>query len=217
MKELYFTKKNIIDQSHKIIKSTDKYANGRLFEFDRNQSILLVTDMQEFFLNPDSHAFVPSAPAIVPGIVKLITSCLNNNIPVITTKHMNSKLDAANMMVWWKRILSPENPLVNIINSISEFNLPVITKSQYDAFFQTELDSLIGKYQKTQIIICGVMTNLCCETTCRSAYVRGYQTFFPVNTTAAYNMTMHQSTFNNMAFGFAQAIMSTKLIKKIEK
>jgi isochorismate hydrolase len=217
MKELYLTESNIINQSQNIINGAEKYSGGRYFNFNPENSILLVTDMQEFFLNSDSHAFVPSASAIVAGICRLIERCLNKEIPVIATQHINTKQNASNMMWWWKRILSEETKMAGIIDKISAFNLPVIKKQQYDAFFQTELDHIMQTHNKSQIIVCGVMTNLCCETTCRSAFVRGYQSFFPVDTTAAYNLDMHQSTFNNMAFGFAEAMLSSGLIEKIEE
>ena len=45
---------------------------GRL-QFRPEGSALLVLDMQRFFLEKSSHAFIPAARATVPGIVELVT------------------------------------------------------------------------------------------------------------------------------------------------
>jgi isochorismate hydrolase len=55
----------------------------------------------------------------------------------------------------------------------------------------------------TQVVICGVMTHLCCESTARSAFMHGYEVFFPVDGTATYNLTYHRASLVNLAHGFA--------------
>ena len=46
----------------------------------------------------------------------------------------------------------------------------ITSKSQYDAFHGTELDSLLRAIGVKTIIVSGVMTNLCCESTARGDY-----------------------------------------------
>ncbi|CAG8504543.1 8812_t:CDS:2 [Racocetra fulgida] len=45
------------------------------------------------------------------------------------------------------------------------------SKTRYDAFYKTELDSLLTSLGIKTLIIYGVKTNLCCETTARSEYL----------------------------------------------
>jgi len=52
-------------------------------------------------------------------------------------------------------------------------------------------------------VVCGVMTHLCCETTAREAFVRGFEVFFPVDGTASYNQKFHEASLQNLAHGFA--------------
>ena len=69
------------------------------------QSALLVLDMQEYFLDPASHAFVPSGRSIIPGIQKLVTAYSQRNMPVIFTQHINTRQDAGMMSSWWNELI----------------------------------------------------------------------------------------------------------------
>jgi nicotinamidase-related amidase len=176
--------------------------------------------MQAYFLDPGSHAFAPSAPAIVPNIEKLIRFAILNHMPFVFTRHINQAGSAGNMDIWWRDMITEENPLSGIIQPFIKYldndpgaKMKVFEKSQYDAFFQTGLDQFLQSENIRQVIISGVLTNLCCETTARSAFVRGYEVFFPVDATAAYNLDLHLSTFKNMAFGFSPVITTEDLIK----
>jgi len=51
--------------------------------------------------------------------------------------------------------------------------------------------------------VAGVMTNLCCETTAREAFVRGFRVFFSVDATATSSVDLHEATLKNLAYGFA--------------
>ncbi len=215
MKEEYFTGENIIKVSKEIIEIAEQYSNRRSFEFIPDKACLLVTDMQNFFLKNDSHAFIPSAKAIIPGILQLIQESSKKNIPIIYTRHFNTDNNAQNMMLWWKRLITKNDPLSQISHQVFQEDSIVIEKTQYDAFYNTPLLRYLNDAGRTQLIICGVMTNLCCASTCKSAFIKGIQPFLPVDTTAAYNREFHQGTINALAFGFTQPILSDELIAMI--
>ncbi len=91
----------------------------------------------------------------------------------------------------------------------------IITKNQYDAFYQTDLEEYLRSKNVEQVIISGLLPNLCCETTARSAFVRGFEVFFPVDATAAYNRDFHLSTFRNLGFGFCPLMRTSELISSV--
>jgi len=164
---------------------------------------LLILDMQKFFHDNKSHAFIPSAKAIIKPIISLTNFFIINNLPIITTKHINTKENAKQMDNWWRDILTEESESSQLI---AEFDIPqaeIIVKSQYDAFYCTNLNDILKKNKVEQVIITGVMTHLCCETTARSAFVRGYKVFFPTDGTATYNEEFHLATLTNLAQGFS--------------
>ena len=91
----------------------------------------------------------------------------------------------------------------------------VLKKSQYDAFYDTSLEDVLKKNRVSQVVICGVMTHLCCETTARSAFMRGFEVFFTVDGTATYNKNFHLATLLNLSHGFATPTLVNELLTSL--
>ena len=186
-----------------------KLRATRKFNFDITNSALLVVDMQEFFLKKTSHAFIPSAQAIIPRIQKLIDLFDTQNRPIFFTQHINNESNAKMMKAWWTDILCGQ--LSKITEQLNKKSSTIIEKTQYDAFYETNLENELKNIKS--VVITGVTTNLCCETTARSAFVRGLNVLFPVDTTAAKNINFHVASLINLSYGFATITKSTDLIK----
>lgn len=77
----------------------------------------------------------------------------------------------------------------------------------------TNLEEKLKKMGVEEVIVSGVMTNLCCETTAREAFVRGFRVFFSTDATATTSEDLHQATLKNMAYGFAY-LVDCKRIKQ---
>ena len=212
MKERYFTMQALEHQSRELYRQAAELTQPKVFSFRPGQSALLVLDMQAYFLDASSHAYVPSAEAIVEGIVSLISAFSEDGRPIVFTQHINSSANAGMMSKWWKDILTAQNPLHQIIPEIDPSVGTVIEKSQYDAFHQTKLDEILRARGVTQVVLCGVMTHLCCETTARSAFMYGYEVFFPVDGSATYNLQHHRGSLLNLAHGFANLVFMKDIL-----
>ena len=217
MKTTYFTKSNIAAKSSEFLRNLENDIRLHELNAQIHDCALLVLDMQDYFLSPDSHAFVPSGPAIIPGINRLVRHFQQRDWPVIFTQHINTINDAFVMKSWWKDLISADNSLAQITPLIATNSAPVIVKSQYDAFFNTELETLLHSLKINDLIICGLMTHLCCETTARSAFVRGFNVIFPVDGTATYNEQFHYATLLNLAHGFATPVLIDQIIDRLMK
>jgi len=217
MKEQYFTYQNIINKSKTILNDLKVIGKLRRIDYIPTKSALLVLDMQDYFLNKQSHAYIPSAEIMLPQIKKLIDIYNLNGLNIIATKHINTKENAKMMGRWWSELITEENEFSQIKSGLIEQNTIIITKSQYDAFYNTNLDELLREMGIEQLIVTGVMTHLCCETTIRSAFVRGYKCFFPVDATATYNFEFHRASFLNLSHGFAVPILAEDVINQFKK
>ncbi len=60
-----------------------------------------------------------------------------------------------------------------------------------------------------------VLTNLCCETAAREAFVRDFDVFFAIDATAAYNEEMHLATLMNFAYGFATPVTTYSIVQAL--
>ena len=217
MKELYFTKETIFSKSQEMLCKIKDYNYGNKFKFNLGCSALIILDMQKYFFSKYSHAFIPSAPAIVPGIKKLINEYELRNLPIIFTRHINNFQNAKLMAKWWKDLIKEENPLSEIIDGLNVSCRTVFKKSQYDAFYDTLLEELLKKEGVNQIVICGVMTHLCCETTARSAFMRGFEVFFTIDGTATYNEKFHLATLLNLSHGFSELVFIKDILNLMKK
>jgi len=132
MKEQYFTQGNIFEQSLIIKKTVQKFSRHKGFYIKKQSAALLVVDMQNYFLDPDSHAFIPSAKAIIPNIKLLINTCLQFEIPVIFTQHINNAQNAGMMNLWWNDFITEKNPLSKINKEVYIPDSLIIKKTQYD-------------------------------------------------------------------------------------
>jgi isochorismate hydrolase len=216
MKSTYFTHENIDDVSGRMLKRLEKTSKRGRFPFSPERSALLVLDMQRYFLEEDSHAFIPSAPAIVPRVKKLADAFSRSNLPIISTRHINSEDDAQMMSRWWKDVITEDDPLSEIASELVIPDAEVIKKTQYDAFYRTKLEEMLCGMGVEKLVVTGVMTHLCCETTARSAFVRGFVVFVPVDGTATYNEDFHFSTYLNLSHGFAVPVLSIEILKSME-
>jgi len=217
MKNEYFQVNDISVKAKALYQELARYRTRRVTQFVPQKSALLVLDMQAYFLLETSHAYIPSAPAIIPRLIALIQEYRKNNLPVFFTRHLNTPDDAAMMASWWHDMITSGHPLSKIIPELDRYADQVIHKSQYDAFFNTSLAGLLQHKGVSQVVICGVMTHLCCETSARSAFVHGFEVYFPIDGTATYNEDHHRATLLNLSHGFATLMLMDDLITRLEK
>jgi len=92
----------------------------------------------------------------------------------------------------------------------------ILPKNRYSAFYETELDTILQSKGIQELIISGVMTNLCCETTARDAFMRDYRVFFLIDGTATGKEEHHLATLKNLGYGFATLMTCEELIKNLK-
>jgi len=211
MRENYL--KDIEKKTEEFLSKIYPQPDYRKVNFDIKKSALIVTDMQEYFLNKESHAYIPASESILPNISALISFFKKHGRPVIYTRHINTNENAGMMSKWWKDIITEEN-YGELTGKLETGEAKIITKSQYDVFYKTELEEFLKSELAESVVITGVAAHLCCETTARSAFVRGYEVYFPADCTASFDEEFHISTLRNLSHGFAHIIKSSDLIKK---
>jgi nicotinamidase-related amidase len=187
---------------------------GRI-DFTPGATALLVVDMQGYFLDPSSHAYLPGAAHVVPGLASLSRAFHETGLPVVFTRHLNTDEDAGSLGTWWSDLIRVDDPLSEIASEFDTSVGVVIEKHQYDAFHGTELESILRDQGAERVVVTGVATHLCCETTARSAFVRGFEVTFPVDGTATYDEHHHLATLLNLSHGFATATRVRDLIDAV--
>ena len=213
-KETYFTEETIQVKARELLDYVSASRRRHVNLAFRPQKVaLLVLDMQEYFLQEDSHAYVPSGPVIIPRINKLIAAFEAAERPVVATRHINIKEDAGMMSKWWRDLIHPKFAYSQYSKVLKIEHAIQMDKTQYDAFLGTTLEETLRARGVEQVVISGVMTHLCCETTARSAFMRGFEVFFTVDGTATYNEELHRASLLTLTHGFAVPVLVGELFE----
>ena len=165
------------------------------------KTALLVIDMQRFF----GEMVDPPLPH-----VKMLTEFFDQSSrPVILTQHGHTKDELVppikSQLI---RKVGPENALVvrtkgwELVPDIWKMakDAPVIAKNTYDAFICTELDDVLREREVERVVVCGVMTNVCCSTTARSAFCRGYETWLVSDACWTDTREQHERALTDVEF-----------------
>lgn len=214
----YVTPETVEAKSREWLKKIEPF-NQHKMELNAERAVLLVIDMQDFFLDESSPTFTCGGLAILPKLRGLISVFRENERPVIYTRHVhNPQLNDAGIMGWWWEGMclegSPESEVHKSIAPLPEDK--VIFKHRYSAFYNTDLETVLRCLKIEDLVICGIMSNLCCESTARDAYFRDYRVFFPADGTGSVTEEMHLATLLNLAFGFAYVTECGELMRYLK-
>jgi isochorismate hydrolase len=213
IKEEYFTRDNSDLKCNEWTEICSKSKRSKNFIFNLESAALLVLDMQNFFLDPKSHAFVPSSPHIITNIKSLIQFFVDNQSPIIFSRHISDSRDEDIMSNWWRDTIQENEEKSYITNKLDTSIGNVIIKHQYSAFFKTNLHALLEFYGVSQLVITGVLTHLCCETTARDAFMNNFQVFFLFDATATYNEQLHLGTLHAISHGFGICLSTQSILE----
>jgi len=183
------------------------------FDLDWDRTALLVIDMQRVFL--DGSSKVQDAEPVMQRVSDLTRHFRDRGRPVVYTRHLHADdgSDGGNLLWWWGSIIRESSEGGHLHPDVmpEEAEL-VVRKNTYDAFEGTELAERLEAMDIRDVVVCGVMTNLCCETTAREAFCRGYRVKFVADATGTAADMMQVATLINLAYGFAQVVLAEDLL-----
>jgi isochorismate hydrolase len=173
---------------------------------ERGRTTVILIDLQEYFrgiINP-----------ILDNIVRLISVTREKNVPLVFTQHGHDpRSDHGMIGQWWTDLIiegSDDARLIPELRVRKEDH--IILKNTYSAFHETDLEEKLRSLKVTDLVIGGVMTNLCCETTARDAFVRNFRVFFLADGTSTISEDLHLATLKNLAYGFATLLSCNHFI-----
>jgi len=208
-----YLSQNLAAEAARLLSEVLPYSNNHRPRFKKDNSALVVLDLQRYFLEPESHAFAPAAPVVLPAIRRLISAYRAAGLPIVFTRHFNTPGGAGMMSRWWGELLTVENPLSELVPGLTEPGEIVIEKEQYDAFHETGLTTLLQEKGVTQLVLCGLLTHLCVASTARGGFQRGFKVYLPVDATATYNRELHRAALLTLTHGCVQPMLSGELLE----
>ena len=178
------------------------------WEFERDRSVLLVIDMQNDFVLEGAILEVKEARKQVPKIRRLIDKCKELGVPVIYTIQETDpvfcKLEVANFPPLMETGMRIGTKGYEIIDELKPGPDDIIVrKRRFSAFYQTDMELILRNIRGAErpadtVIICGTVTNVCCESTARDAYFRDFKVVFGTDICSANTPESQAATLVNM-------------------
>lgn len=174
-----------------------KNLNTHEWRPEEAYTAMLFIDCQEYF-----RALISP---ILENIKNVIEAAHRADVPLFFTQHGHKPNEDPGLLgEWWADIIiegSESSKLLPELGVHTEDT--VIKKDRYSAFYKTDLEQSLREKNIKDLIIGGVMTNLCCETTARDAFLRDFRVFFLADGTSTANADFHLATLKNLTYGFA--------------
>ncbi len=198
-------------------------CNSHSMKLRKTRACLLVIDMQNEFLEDDGAIFFHYATEIVPNVRRLLSACRRASVPVVFTGHVHEDpaVDGGMTAEWWPEIKRGESLIkgtrgVEIFHEVKpRKNEKIIWKHRYSAFYNTDLEIILRGMGVTDLIIAGVLTNVCCESTARDAFFRDFRVFFLADATASAEPEFQIAALKNLAYAFAYVTTTDRVLRQI--
>ncbi|MGI0079306.1 MAG: cysteine hydrolase family protein [Nitrososphaerales archaeon] len=179
---------------------------------DTVSSALIVIDMQRAFLETGPLE-LPGGHKIVKGIERLIKKCRELGIVVVFTRIFHDDMTHSVYPELFpdhfdqkgNPRLTKKSPSFQITSELQPTKSDIIIdKSRYSAFYKTKLESILFEKEARTLIVVGLATNVCCESTARDAFFRNFRVVVVSDLCATYDTRAHEASLDNIrnCFGF---------------
>ncbi len=193
------------------------------FEVTPERCALIVVDLQEDFVNPANTMCVPEAYRQIPRVSALIAGCRELSIPVIFTEHTIAPDCSGGYYEWEDAIrdgaTKEGHPNTSVYSELAPQpdDRVIRVKHTYDSFAGTDLDFILRERKIETVIICGTLTNYCCEATARSAFSLHYNVVFGSDVTATNSAFAHEATLRTMRYGYARVLDHQMILRLLRE
>lgn len=195
-----------------------KKPRGRTLPFNWARSALLVVDMQEFFLDSGSPAYMPQSLPALSNAGRLARFFRDRGRPVLFTAHAHDDpaADGGLMALWWKKVCLAGTPLAEVSPALAARDGEVFLKRRYSAFTSLKLPERLRALDVDSLVVAGLKTNLCVESTVRDAFDLGFMCIAAGDAMAARTPELHLSSLASMADGFAMVRATGEILGEAE-
>jgi trans-2,3-dihydro-3-hydroxyanthranilic acid synthase len=170
------------------------------WKIDPERAVLLVHDMQRYFIKPISTEKTKSA--LIKNITLLRERCKHFDIPVAFTAQPGgmTKIQRGLLYDFWGSGIAlnhADREIVHELNPAPEDWL--ITKWRYSAFCRTDLLLRMRETKRDQLIVCGIYAHIGVLTTAVDAFSNDIETFLIADAIADFSEAHHLMTLDYAA------------------
>lgn len=200
-----------------------------LFKFNHTNTALLLIDLQNDFCHPEGTASrrgknIQSFQDVFQQMLKLLEFARNLDMPIIHVisehsewtsspsqkerygrKRQNENLSYCEPGSWGADIYHLFKPLQNET---------IVKKHRYSAFLHTDLELILRANEIEHVMIIGLYTNVCIDSTARDAYMRDFAVTVPSDCVVSDDKKKHQYALKLLQGTFAEVVSSREIIEQ---
>ena len=195
-------------------------------DLGKKDTALLVIDMQNGFCTGDGSMAKlgfewQRLAEPIPGCKRLLDAARKAKVPVMYTQYVYQPdfkdggvvveeifpgLKDAGLCVegTWDAEIIPE--------LAPQENEAIVKKNRPSAFYSTVLESYLRAMKIRNLVICGVTTNICVETTARDASQRDYRTFVVSDAVGEVEQDRHDVALKSLGYLFARVMTVSEVL-----
>lgn len=192
------------------------------FEVVPDRMALLSIDLQNCFVEGSA----PRGIEVLGRVNRLAVSCRSARIPVFHVRHaleLDDDFGVLGEMFPGVEEMLDRNSLTAALHPalvIDERDV-LVEKPHFGAFHGTNLEQQMRMRRIDTVVIAGIETNVCCETTAREAMVRGFRVFFMSDGTTTGGVPgltvdeVQRASLATLGMFFAQVLTVDEMIDRI--
>lgn len=184
------------------------------------RTALLVIDMQNAFLHPEGscarlgldHTALARS---LPGVSRLVAAAREARMPIVYTRfvyradYRDGGIVTGVLLPALREnhALAAGSEDIEIVDELTPRDGEiVIDKNRPGAFHGTPLQSCLDGLDADGLIVCGVTTNVCVDTTVREAMQRDYRVWVVADATAEFEADRHTVALKGLGWMFASIV-----------
>ncbi len=170
---------------------------------------LLVIDMQKEYFKPGGFLTIPDGPRVAENLLTLMDAARTLSVDVIHVRHIGNNPGAATFRAGSDAVEFTDG----FMPAPGE---PVVTKTRPGSFYLTDLSDILARRGIDGVIIGGLMSFMCCDTTAREAHARGFSVHFLRDGTAALDIGGINASVIHDVVCAVQGLMFSKVVTTAE-
>ncbi|MGG3454576.1 cysteine hydrolase family protein [Paenibacillus rhizolycopersici] len=193
-----------------------------------DHAALLIVDVQRDFCGTDGKmadfgADLSSVDPAVDRIEELIQGAHDHRVPVIFIRLVtDAETDSRAMKAWYAlqgfdpeeavavcRRGTPGSEDYRIAPGPGDY---AVEKQRYSAFVGTRLELLLQQLDIHKLVVTGVTTECCVDSTIRDGFMKDYGIFVVEDACAAYDQNMHDMSIRILGMNFATVLSAEQVL-----
>jgi biuret amidohydrolase len=204
------------------------------FALDPRKTAVIVIDMQNCFVEKSPFA-APAGMQVLERVNRVVAKYREHGSLIIFARHVVRK-DHSNIGLLGDvlppvkgGIIDEDRPTAALHTKLDvRVGDIVLAKPRFGAFLSTDLELILRSKAIDTVIIGGIATNVCCDTTARDASMRDFRVLFLRDGTATFDFPdvagmgvvsaedMQRAICTTLAFAFGEVLSCEEAIAKLD-